>query len=396
MIAVKQTVSGETWTLRAVLDPARFGAYVNAISVIADVETESFVLNGNAERQTLAKNLSHGGTQKHALPIVKAEGIVDETTDGKHRFARAVAPLTTVDWHLVVQVSKGEAYRPLIRALIVFFIAAFAALSLIVVVVFRQTTAIVEQLRMEDAEKTFLARRLFHAAKLASIGEMAAGVAHEINNPLAVIHEEAEMIKDLLKPELHESVSTDDVEERLSAIVEAVFRGRDVASKLLTFARQGNTEPKTVELNKETERALTMNQARLVQQGITIERHLGNDVPKVKMRDGELLQVVLNLIGNAADAMQKGGTLSVMTRQSEGHAVLEIKDTGEGMSEEIMEKAFFPFFTTKGVGKGTGLGLSICYGIVKAAGGNIELVGGPGRGTTVRVLLPGMQKEADV
>ena len=226
-----------------------------------------------------------------------------------------------------------------------------------------------------------LQMQFVQAEKLASLGQLAAGAAHEINNPLTAILGYAELI--------HEDAAASDKSRSLSEkIREQARRTKVLVSNLLSFARQVPTEKQLLDLKSVLTSAIELRQLDLRDKNIRIEMDLPAVLPAVRADPNQLLQVFYNLIANAVDAMETvgGGVLTVRSRGERGSVVLDFSDTGPGL--ENPERVFDPFYTTKPVGKGTGLGLSICYGIVQEHGGQILGFNRPEGGCTFRVVLP--------
>jgi len=239
--------------------------------------------------------------------------------------------------------------------------------------------------------KEALSGKLIQAAKLASVGKLAAGIAHEINNPLAIIGEEAGMLQDSLDPALHlEDEEELDMAEHLEAIQAAVFRCSEITRKLLTFVRQSEVTLRTVQLNVLLEEVLDGMLAREIHgAGVHVERRLDPTLPPLLTDRTQLGQVLVNLIRNAVDAMTGGGTLTAHTElKQDGKLAISIGDTGCGMTPEQLEKATIPFFTTKEPGQGTGLGLSVSTSIINSFGGELYVQSAPGQGSTFTVMLP--------
>lgn len=232
----------------------------------------------------------------------------------------------------------------------------------------------VEQLRR-------LQMQFVQAEKLASLGQLAAGAAHEINNPLTAILGYAELI--------HEDAAGSEKSRSLSEkIREQARRTKVLVSNLLSFARQVPVEKQLLDLKSVLTSAIELRQLDLRDKNIRIEMDMPAVLPAVRADPNQLLQVFYNLIANAVDAMETvgGGVLMVRARAERGSVVLDFSDTGPGL--ENADRVFDPFYTTKPVGKGTGLGLSICYGIVQEHGGQILGFNRPEGGCTFRVILP--------
>jgi two-component system NtrC family sensor kinase len=392
VIAVRGDPDESSWVLRASLDPGRFADFIGIASL--DPGAESLIVNAKGVRQVLVKGEASSGDIEIVPPPGPATSVV-EVTSASTRWLAGVAHVGGPGWAVVVRVPVTKANAPIDRARLILLVFVLAALVLIVVIVWHNTKRMVDELKSADQASTRLRDQLFNAAKLASVGEMAAGIAHEINNPLAIIHEEAGLMQDLLDPDLGSGLDEADFRERLREINDAVIRGRTITRKLLAFSRKTEGKRKPVDPNELVERILSMKSNALRVTEIEVTREFQTPIPAVRVDPNEIEQVLLNLVNNALDAMQGTGRLIARTRAVDGAVQIEIEDTGCGMDEETMEKVFFPFFTTKGVGKGTGLGLSISYGIVKSAGGRIEVSSEPGTGTVFTVTLPVDRKAND-
>ena len=241
--------------------------------------------------------------------------------------------------------------------------------------------ALIVQRRETEEHKSHLQQQLIHADRLATIGQLAAGVAHELNEPLGSILGFAQLAKKC--PELP-SPAEHDIEK----IVTASLYAREVIKKLMVFARQMPARRAQVDLNQVVEDGLYFLEARCTQAGIDVVRELAPIMPEITADPGQLKQVLVNLVVNATQAMPHGGTLTVSTWSSGSSVFLSVEDTGSGMSEGVVEKAFLPFFTTKDVNEGTGLGLAVVHGIVTSHGGSIDVESQVGQGTRFEIRLP--------
>lgn len=226
-----------------------------------------------------------------------------------------------------------------------------------------------------------LQEQLRHSDRLATIGKLAAGVAHELNEPLTGILGFAELLKD-----------TDDMPQTamsdISRIESAALHAREVVRKLLTFARQVPPKQRVVNANSVIREAASFFEGRCTQQDTQLEMELDETLPNIYADESQIRQVVLNLMINALHAVEKGGLIRINTRSGENEILISLKDNGPGIPEDDKDKIFLPFFTTKAVDKGTGIGLSVVDGIVKSHKGWIEVVSQPGRGATFKVYLP--------
>ncbi|MCI5189499.1 MAG: sensor histidine kinase, partial [Candidatus Electrothrix sp. AS4_5] len=240
----------------------------------------------------------------------------------------------------------------------------------------------------------FLAR-VEQPNKLASIGRLAAGVAHEINNPLAIINQQAGLIKDIqeMSPDFPQK---DMVEESLAGIQNSVHRCKVITHRLLGFAHQTKVKIEEVDINALLYEAVGFLAKEASYKQISINFVLDEQIQRPWSDRGELLQIFLNIIGNAIDAMRESGGTVTITSQQLDSATLRIciADNGPGMTAEVQQHIFDPFFTTKDTGRGTGLGLSIVYGLTRKLGGTVNVVSVLGKGTEFEIDLPVHQEEA--
>jgi two-component system NtrC family sensor kinase len=224
-------------------------------------------------------------------------------------------------------------------------------------------------------------QQISNSEKLASIGRLAAGVAHEINNPLTGVLTFAHLLRQ--KPNMDEQDRQD-----LDLVIHETTRVGEIVAGLLDFARERPASKSMLDLNqiiRQTVR-LIANQSRFNK--ITIEEHLGEHLPAVYGDRNQLQQVLLNLALNACEAMPNGGALTITTQPHGRDVMLTVADTGLGIKPEHLTQVFDPFFTTKPVGKGTGLGLSVSYGIVQQHGGVLSVQSQEGKGTVFTIILP--------
>ena len=235
---------------------------------------------------------------------------------------------------------------------------------------------------MDDiSERVHLEDQLLQAEKLSSIGLLAAGIAHEVNTPIAGISSYTQML-------LKETPETDRRKKILEKIERQTFRAAEIVSGLLNFSRLGSSEFKDLDINQLIEDSLALLSHQLELNHIKVESRYNCSLPPVFGNTGKLQQVFVNLFLNARDAMPSGGEIAVQTGMDESMITIDVSDTGMGISEENIRRIFDPFFTTKTIGKGTGLGLAVTYGIVQEHGGGIFVDSNSGRGTHFRVKLP--------
>ncbi len=257
---------------------------------------------------------------------------------------------------------------------------------------FNNMMAILEQRVWEQKE---LQQRLYRASKLAAIGELAAGVAHEINNPLTGILASAMLLKS-------KTAAGDDALKNLSMIESEALRARDIVRNLLDFAHQGSKiTTKTASISRLIEQTLFLMRHQTEKAGVKVRIRLDDKLPQLNLDVNQMKQVFINIIQNAVQAMPGGGNLAISAGVSGGRArgrlvEVEFADDGTGIEDSALARIFDPFFTTKRVGEGTGLGLSVSHRIVSEHGGEIRVKSEPLKGSTFTVVLPlsGQQKQS--
>lgn len=243
-----------------------------------------------------------------------------------------------------------------------------------------QVGLIIERKRFEE-DQAKLKEQLRHADRLATLGQLAAGVAHELNEPLGSILGFAQLAK---KNEGLPRQALDDIDKIISSSLHA----REAVKKLLYFARQMPTNKTEVDINKIVTEGIFFLESRCAKEGIELVRNLDARLPVIIADPAQLHQALVNLIVNAIQAMPGGGTLTISTHADGNILSLSVEDTGIGMSKEIMKQIFLPFFTTKDVGQGTGLGLAVVHGIVTSHGGFVSVESEAGKGSRFTISLP--------
>lgn len=390
IIAVARREGNRMWILRATIDTEIFEAMVKAAQV--GKKEDAFVLNKYNVLQTTPR---FGGellgkvtyTDYAAVAGTRAE---EMKIDGETALV-ASAWLRTKEWLLVVKEDPGEELMPILRARGMAIGLALAGVLVIVLGTVFIARAMTEEMIRADREKAILDSGLIQSSKMAALGKLAAGIAHEVNNPLAVIKEKAGWIRDLLTEEdIAGSKNFKEFEDSIKKIEYHVERARKVTHRLLGFARRMEPVQETVDMNKlldETAGFLD-NEARF--RNISILRELAQDLPMVRSDSSQLQQVFLNILENAIDAVGRDGEIRIRTELGDkGREVfVTIADTGPGIPKEMLGKIFDPFFTTKSVGDGTGMGLAISYGIVDKLGGRITVESEEGKGAAFTVCLP--------
>ena len=387
-IAVKDEGGPTFRILRSALSPERLSNYLTTLEGASEVHAA--VVNGAGVLQVTTPRPDARLRDSLFTPPADARRGWVSGHRGAEELDYAYAWLSETPWALVVTSTGASAvggFGGLPGNLLLFTVAFFGLTGILFLVRARQLVG--KQIAVERHEAE-LSGQLVHAAKLASVGELAAGIAHEINNPLAIIAEEVGVLKDSLDPELAETDDEPvDLQEHLQIIHEAVFRCRDITRKLLTFVRQTAVrveEHHVHDILDDVLDGILGNELSL--SNVAVARRYDDGVTPMLTDHNQLVQVFVNLVKNAIDAMHGGGTLTVTTSNRPDGVTIAVKDTGCGMTAVQLERVFMPFFTTKEPGKGTGLGLSVSYSIIKSLGGTCYVESAPGRGSTFTIDLP--------
>jgi two-component system, NtrC family, sensor kinase len=238
-------------------------------------------------------------------------------------------------------------------------------------------------------ERVSLEDQLVQAEKLSSIGLLSAGVAHEVNTPLAVISSQAQML-------MKQMPSDDPRAKTVDKIVKQSFRASEIVNSLLKFSRVSGSDYKEININRVIEETLSLVDPMLRASRITLNAQLAPELPTIYGNAGKLQQVFMNLILNARDAMPRGGELTLATESENSTVQVEVTDNGVGIPADHLNKIFDPFFTTKGTSRGTGLGLAVTYGIIREHSGKIDVESTQGKGTTFRLEIPTARKPVHV
>jgi len=395
VIAVKhRSYTDEEWILRATIDTERFNNLI--VSSGLDAETDAFLVNYDGVLQTPSKFC--GAVMEKlpfSVPPPSFESTVTESVDAKGReILLAYTYFATPRFVLMVAKPRAavlQAWYTLKSELLLLLVGG---VLVIFVVVYRLTGVLVRRIEESDNKRTQVFHQMEYTNKLASIGRLAAGVAHEVNNPMAIIDQKAGLMKDLIEidagfPEQGKFLSL------TNSILQSVDRCRTITHRLLGFARRMDVQIEVIDLTEIIHEVIGFLEKEAFHRNIDIQLQLDEKLPLIASDRGQLQQVFLNILNNAFEAMDDGGRVVITSWEHDLDTVgVSFQDNGVGMSMEVMKHVFEPFFSTK-KGSGTGLGLSITYGIVKKLGGSIDVKSKPASGTTFTMFLPkkGIQHE---
>jgi two-component system, NtrC family, sensor kinase len=393
IVAVKLSHQDRDYVLRATIDSARFSSLVEGVRLGGT--GEAFLINREGLYQTRSR--LHGQLLTpwdQAMPgHFAGVRLLEDVNRRGSDVVLAKAWLKNGDWLLVCQQGTDDAFAPLYQARrLAVLIGALGGVMVITITWFF-TLRLVRRISSSDREKELLGEQIIQSGKLASLGELAAGVAHEINNPVAIMVEEAGWMQDLMSEDQEVFAQTPNHREYERALSQIQVQGRrckEITHKLLGFARRSEAPSQPVQINDLVDEVLAILGRPASYANVILKRQLEPELPLVAASPAELQQVLINLLNNAIDAMeQSGGEVWVRTMSEPGRGiVLSVADNGPGIPEAVLPRIFDPFFTTKPVGKGTGLGLSICYGIVDRLGGRLEVQSSPGKGAAFLMHLP--------
>ncbi len=401
IISVRQSHNGRPWILRATIDFRSFNDLVENLRI--GRTGFAFILNKAGEFQT--KPSAETEDPKAILKLMaldklgQSPTVITQKNQKGNQIIYASVHLKQGDWMMILQQDQKDAYAELHNTQRIAIIIMLVGTIGIVGTSLLLSRGLLKRISQSDREKSqadeereMMSQQVIETGKLASIGELAAGIAHEINNPVAIMVEEAGWIEDLLEeenPPLAQSDNLDEIHRALRQIHTQGKRCKDITHKLLSFARKTDSRINEVSINDALDEVVYLSEQRAKYSNIKINKHFQNNLPNIQASETELQQVLLNLVNNALDAMEKsGGEINVRSKRKEDLLVITLEDSGPGIAQANIGRVFDPFFTTKPVGKGTGLGLSICYGIINKMGGRIDVQSEVDKGTIFTISLP--------
>ncbi len=394
VIAVRSMIGeGGFYILRATVAIEQFNQILAHLEITG--QGDAFIVNHKGVLQTPSR--SHGNVlEKMALPVPLYDPntvVVEGDTDDGERLIIGYAYIEQSPFILMIVKQKEALMAPWYITRKELFGFLGVSLALIVVVILCMTTYLVNSIFLADQKRVMSLHHIEYANKMASVGRLAAGVAHEINNPLAIINEKAGLIKDLLSFG-SEVKNKQKLIGSIDAVSASVDRCAAITHRLLNFARHVDVTIQPVNLEDIVREVLGFLGKEAEYRCIEIIVSAAEDIPKIESDRGKLQQIFLNLFNNAFAAMSDGGRLQIdITRKGETYVLVTVEDNGCGIPESDLKRIFDPFFSTKTKVGGTGLGLSITYGLVHELGGDITVSSVIEHGTKFYIKLPLVTKE---
>jgi two-component system NtrC family sensor kinase len=400
IIALRKEDGGVKWIIRATIDTYMFNDLVKKVRI--GKTGEAYILNEKGIFQT--ERRSGGNIMDSELDNINYYPLQEGMATFIRKDVKGIEYLSAATWLkekkwlLVVRQEKSDAFRALHSATYLIVLITIVGGTAIIGVALYLTNRIVRRMERMDAQKEELSDQLIRASRLAELGEMAAGFAHEMNNPLQIIKSEQALIETILgdlreEGKLKESENLSELEDSVDQIKMQTDRCAEITQAILQFGRKGEPVSKDVDLRNFIPAVTQMVAKKASVHGITLKQEISSDTPPIHGDASQLQQVLINLLNNAIDATvsehgSEGGEIIIEARpEDNGKVMISVRDNGCGISPENLEKVFSPFFTTKPVGKGTGLGLSVCYGIIENMGGVMRVSSEMGIGTTFTIHL---------
>lgn len=389
IIGVKHFLpDGSFFVLRTAIDTKRFNELLSAFELSG--KGDAFLINHAGIIQT--PTLYHGQVFDKIPYAVPEYSEFTEIREEKSKTGESLiicsAYIPDSPYILVIVKYKNELMKPWRETRIKLIGFLVVSITIILIVILGVSTYMVNNMYVVDQRRLMTLHQMEYANKLSSIGRLAAGVAHEINNPLAIINEKAGLIQDIFS--LNESYAKDTkIAALIDSVLSSVERCGTITKRLLSFARHIDSAIETIRIGGVIHEVLGFLHKEAEYRNISVNVALADNIPEFQSDRGKLQQIFLNIINNAFAAMRDGGRLDVTVRHEEGEGVIaRITDNGCGMSEADLGKIYEPFYSTKTKSGGTGLGLSITYGLIQELGGKIDVASRLGEGTSFTVTLP--------
>jgi len=390
IIAVTKQEKGRVWILRATIDSDIFDSLVRWLQ-LGDLG-DAYLVNRAGELQTRPR---FGNKSREIFSSFLGSNFsgakIKKFEDGSKKIFVGGIWLEEKDWLLVIEEDMRGELKPLFKTQAATWGVMGGGVAIIIIGTLMITRMIVAQQERTNRQQAQLNEELIQSSKMAALGKLAAGVAHEVNNPLAVIREKAGWMRDLLEEEdVKASPNFQEFEDAVNKIEQHVERAGNVVHRMLGFARRMEPVCNDLFINDVIRQTAAFLDNEVRFRNIEMVWNLASDLPTIQSDASQIQQVILNLFNNAIDAIGRNGHITVTTGVDAASKMLSIviRDDGPGMDKEVQGRIFDPFFTTKKVGEGTGLGLSISYSIISKLGGSIRFESEVGKGTEFTILLP--------
>ena len=389
VIAIKRdTAEGDFYVLRATIDTEKFNELISTITLRPG--SDIFIIDREGILQTPSRH--HGSVLEKVtfeIPPMSQEAIMTRTKDRHVEHLLGYAYLRGAAFILVLIKEPGEVMAGWFALKSELLLVLVVSVTVILIVSLRATGLMVDRIREADQKRESMYAEMEHTGKLASLGRLAAGVAHEINNPLAIINEKAGLMKDLVEFS-QEYQDREKLMSQVDSILRSVNRCREITHRLLGFAKRMDVKVETIHLNELLQEVFGFLEKEAFHRNIKVSFNLASDLAPIAHDRGQLQQVFLNIINNAFEAVEDGGNISIASKENEKDpdtVEVAIADDGRGIHPDDLKHIFDPFYS-KGKEQGTGLGLSISYGILAKCGGDIRVESKVGKGSTFTVVLP--------
>ncbi len=390
IMAVAGSDGDKNWILRVTINSDIIGNIVRQAQV--GKKGDAFIVNRQNVLQTQPRLSGAILGRPNSPDFSSSMGTKAEKTDfNGDETIFAASELTNPKWVLVVKEDTQEELAPLFMAQYLVFLILTSGGILIVVGTILTSRSIMNQLIRVERDKAISDEIALHSGKMAALGKLAAGIAHEINNPIAIIDAKVGWIDDLLnKEDLGANSNLKECSDCIKNIERQVERCRGITHRMLGFARRMEPTRESTDVNWLLSETITFLEHEAYHREITIQKHYDEKLRRITTDAAQLQQVILNIMNNAIDAIGKRGNIIVTTSYtSKGDSVvIEIEDNGPGIPKNILDKIFDPFFTTKEVKAGTGLGLSISHSIIEKLGGTLSVTSEEDKGTNFKICLP--------
>jgi two-component system NtrC family sensor kinase len=388
VVAVRcQSGGGLSYVIRATLDMQRFNNLLSQLEMSG--LGDAFIINRDGILQTPSR-LQGNILGKISLPVPQyshATEVLEQHRPEGSPLIIGYAYIEGTPFILVIVEEKTELMRPWYRTRMTLVGFAMASMIIILFVILGVATHLVNNMHEADQKRVMTLHQVEYSNKMATIGRLAAGVAHEINNPLAIINEKVGLIKDLFTIKEH-YVKDEKLVMLADSVIASVERCATIARRLLRFSRSEEINLRPIDLKETIHDVLGFLGKEAEYRSIAVSVDVPENLSKIESDSGRLHQIFLNIINNAFAAVEDGGHLDISVTQEEEFVRVTFTDDGCGIPEEDLDRVFEPFFSTKANRGGTGLGLSITSGLVQELGGRISVQSKVGEGTSFVVLLP--------